>query len=80
MKQKEYDQWNDPQEFYSDDCFLSKKGMAILHEYLVKCYHTLNGDVRWQRKKTVIIHSLRCFLIDVKFSLFRFYPLTWRET
>ena len=29
MKQEDYDQWNDPQEFYSDDYFLSKKGVAI---------------------------------------------------
>ena len=33
MKQKEYDQWNDPQKFYSDDYILPIKGMAILHEY-----------------------------------------------
>ena len=38
MKQKEYDQWNDPKEFYSDDYFLSKKGVAILHDYVVECY------------------------------------------
>ena len=38
MKQKEYDQWNDPQEVYSNDFFLPKKGMAILHQYLVECY------------------------------------------
>ena len=38
MKQKEYDQWNDPQEVYSDDYFLPKKGVGILHEYLVECY------------------------------------------
>ena len=30
------------------------------------------------KKKMVIIHSLRCFLIDVKFGLSRFYPLTLR--
>ena len=45
MKQKEYDQWNDPQEFYSDDYFLTKKGVGILHEYLVKCYHILRYTV-----------------------------------
>ena len=37
MKQKEYGQWNDPKEVYSVDYFLSKKGVAILHEYLVEC-------------------------------------------
>ena len=26
------------------------------------------------KEKTVIIHSLRCFLTDVKFGLFRFFP------
>ena len=25
---------------FSDDYFLSKTGVAILHEYLVECYHT----------------------------------------
>ena len=30
-------------------------------------------------ENAVIIHSLRCFLIDVKFGLFRFYSLTWRK-
>ena len=39
MKQKEYDQWNDPQEFYSEDYFHSKKGVATPHEYLVECYY-----------------------------------------
>ena len=29
---KEYDQWKDPQEFYSDDYFLRKKGVATPHE------------------------------------------------
>ena len=33
MKQKEYDQWNDPQEFYSDDYFLRKNGVATANEY-----------------------------------------------
>ena len=28
------------------------------------------------KEKTVISHSLRCFLIDFKFGLFRFNPLT----
>ena len=32
------------------------------------------------KDKTVISYSLRCFLIDVKLGLFRFNPLTWRET
>ena len=38
MKKKEYDQWNDPQEFYPDDFFLPKKGVATPHGYLVECY------------------------------------------
>ena len=41
MKQKEYDQWNEPQEVYSDDYFLPKKAMAILDEYRVS-----DGDIR----------------------------------
>ena len=28
-----------PQEFYSEDYFLPKKGVATPHEYLVECYH-----------------------------------------
>ena len=39
MKQNEYDQWNDPQELYSDEYFLLQKGVATPHEYLVECYH-----------------------------------------
>ena len=38
MKQKEYDQWNDQQEFYSEDYFLPKKSAVTPHEYLVECY------------------------------------------
>ena len=38
MKQKEYDQWNDPQEVYSDDYFLPKMSVVILREYLVECF------------------------------------------
>ena len=52
MKQKEYEQWNDPQEFYSDDYFLSKKGVAILHEYLVECY-----PVKYVNNKNDIVRS-----------------------
>ena len=33
MKQREYDQWNDPQEFYSDDYFFPKKELATPYEY-----------------------------------------------
>ena len=39
MKQNEYDQWNDSQEFYSEESFLPQKGVATPHEYLVECYH-----------------------------------------
>ena len=38
MKQKEYDQWNDPQEVFPDDYFLPKKSVARLHEYWKECY------------------------------------------
>ena len=40
-----------------------------------------DSDIRFRKKKkTVIFHSLRCYLIGVKFGSFRFYPLTLRET
>ena len=54
MKQKEYDQWNDPQLFFSDDYFLPKKGMAILHEYLVECYQKHSNQINtpwWYKEK-----------------------------
>ena len=49
MKQKEYDQWNGLQDFYSDDYFLPKKGVATPHEYSVECYpmHVTVDDVNF---------------------------------
>ena len=40
MKQTEYDQWNDPQELYSEDYFPppQKKGVVTPHEYIVEFY------------------------------------------
>ena len=57
MKQKEYDQWNDPQCFFSDDYFLSKKGVTILHEYLVECYRNVNGfnGIKWQEMNNIYL-------------------------
>ena len=61
MKQKEYDQWNDLQQFYSEDYFLPKKGVTTPHEYLVECYHDLK-----QRLTNVDPTSWRRFDIDTK--------------
>ena len=61
MKQKEYNQWNVPQEFYSDDYFLPKKGVAILHEYLVECYQYYAS----QFVQRYIYVSCRCCVVAV---------------
>ena len=40
--------------------------------HTVSIQHTLNGDIRLQRKKNGFSHSLRCFFIAVKIGLFLF--------
>ena len=62
MKQNEYDQWNDPQELYSDEYFLLQKGVATPHEYLVECYHdsvALN-DVRKFNVDANLLREIQC--------------------
>ena len=54
-----------------------KWSVANWHYYKVDSTHYTMTYVN--KEKTVINHSLRRFLTDVIFGLFRFYPLMWRE-
>ena len=51
-----------------------KYSVANWHYNKVDSTHQTVTNV--DKEKTVTIHSLSCFFIDVKIGLFRFYPLT----
>ena len=79
MKQKEYDQWNDPQKFYSEDYSLPKKGVATPREYLVECYLNMVSVTSVSRYITSSYHpryqsDLRCSSVVGFHGLSRNWP------